>query len=183
MNALTVKDDAGAQWAIQSVMQALREELDDHRDAINENTNEIQANFEHIRSVEEKLDKLQARLEELFLIVTGRSSGQKEGIKPLTRREQEVFQALYVVGEGVPFVSYKQLARKLGISEALVSAFITQLIEKGVPVIKKYDNGVVFVQLEPKFRQRQAKEVIIGLNSSLTNWIQPVQDLQEQRQP
>ena len=97
---------------------------------------------------------------------------QKTEIQPLTKKEQEVFQALYVVGEGVPFVSYKQLARKLGWSEALISGFVTNLIEKGVPVVKKYDAGQAFVQLEPKFRQKQAKEVVIGLNSLLSHWIQ-----------
>lgn len=157
---------------------SIREELDDHRDAINENTNELQANHEYIRSVEEKLDKIHARLEELFLFVTGNASEQKLEIQPLTRREQEVFQALYVVGEGIPFVSYRQLAKKLNSSEALISGFITNLIEKGVPIVKKYDNGQAFVQLEPRFRQKQAKEVVIGLNSLLSHWLQSPQQNQ-----
>ncbi len=161
--------------AVQSILEGLREELDDHRSAINENTNELQANHEYIHSVEEKLDKLHARIEELFLLATGKSDEQKIEIQPLTKREQDVFQALYVVGEGVPFVSYKQLARKLGSSEALVSGFITNLIEKGVPILKKYDEGLAFVQLEPKFRQKQAKDVIIGLNSLLSHWMQAPQ--------
>lgn len=93
----------------------------------------------------------------------------------MTKREQEVFQALYIVGEGIPFVSYRQLARKLNISEALISGFITNLIEKGVPVLKKYDDGQAFVQLELKFRQKQAKEVVIGLNSLLSHWMQAPQ--------
>jgi len=168
---LVHSDEAGAQLAMNSIFDALREELDDHRAAINENTNEIQANHEYIRSVEEKLDKLHARIEELFLLVEGKKAEQKLEIQPLTRREQEVFQALYIVGEGIPFVSYRQLARKLNISETLISGLITNLIEKGVPILKKYDSGMAFVQLEPKFRQRQAKEVIIGLNSLLSHWM------------
>ncbi len=180
---LVHSDEAGAQLAMNSIFDAFREELDDHRAAINENTNEIQANHEYIRSVEEKLDKLHARIEELFLLVEGKKAEQKVEIQPLTRREQEVFQALYIVGEGVPFVSYKQLARKLGSSEALVSGFITNLIEKGVPIIKKYDDRQVFVQLEPGFRQKQAKEVVIGLNSLLSHWMQVPQGYQEAQKP
>jgi biotin operon repressor len=163
--------DQTAAEAMQSVLEGLREELDDHREAINENTNELQTNHEYIRTVENKLDKLQVRLEELFLVVTGVSTEQKIEIQPLTKKEQEVFQALYLVGEGVPFVSYKQLARKLGWSEALISGFITNLVEKGVPVMKKYDAGQAFVQLEQKFRQKQAKDVVIGLNSLLSHWM------------
>lgn len=169
---LVHRDEAGAELAMNSIFDALREELDDHRTAINENTNEVQSNHEYIHSVEEKLDKLHARMEELFLLIEGKSTQQKVEIQPLTRREKEVFQALYIVGEGVPFVSYKQLARKLNSSEALVSGFVTNLIEKGVPIVKKYDDGRAFVQLEPKFRQKQAKEVVIGLNSLLSNWFQ-----------
>ena len=166
--------DQTAAEATQSILESIREERDDHRTAINENTNELQANHEYIRSVEEKLDKIHARLEELFLLL-GKSSESKLDIQPLTKKEQEVFQALYVVGEGVPYVSYKQLARKLGTSEALISGFVTNLIEKGVPVVKKYDSGQAFVQLEPKFRQKQAKEVVIGLNSLLSHWMQAPQ--------
>ena len=165
-------DSHGAQLAIQGILESMREELDDHREAINENTNELQANHEYIHSVEEKLDKIQARLEELFLIVGGKPAEQKVEIQPLTKREQEVFQALYIVGESIPYVSYKQLARKLGISDALISGFVTNLIEKGVPIVKKYDDGQAFVQLDPRFRQKQAKEVVIGLNSLLSHWIQ-----------
>ena len=158
--------------AMQAIVEGLREELDDHREAINENTNELQANHEYIRSVEEKLDKLHGRIEELFLLIKGASTEAKLEIQPLTKREQEVFQALYIVGEGVPFVNYRQLAKKLSTSEALVSGFITNLVQKGVPIVKKYDNGQAFVQLEPKFRQKQAKDVVIGLNSLLSHWIQ-----------
>jgi len=164
-----------ASEAVQSILEGIREELDDHREAINENTNELQSNHEYIRSVDEKLDKLHARIEELFLLL-GKSTEQKADIKPLTKKEQEVFQALYVVGEGVPYVSYRQLARKLGSSEALISGFITNLVEKGVPILKKYDSGQAFVQLEPKFRQKQAKEVVIGLNSLLSHWMQAPQN-------
>ncbi len=182
-SVLVHSDEAGAQLAMNSIFDAFREELDDHRAAINENTNELQANHEYIRSVEEKLDKLHARIEELFLLVEGKKAEQKVEIQPLTKREQEVFQALYIVGESIPFASYKQLARKLGSSEALVSGFITNLIEKGVPVIKKYDAGQAFVQLEPGFRQKQAKEVVIGLNSLLSHWMQAPQVKEPPQKP
>ncbi|MEM4240160.1 MAG: hypothetical protein QXM31_02540 [Candidatus Woesearchaeota archaeon] len=182
-SVLVHSDEAGAQLAMNSIFDSLREELDDHRAAINENTNELQANHEYIRSVEEKLDKLHARIEELFLLVEGKKAEQNVEIQPLTKREQEVFQALYIVGEGVPFVSYRQLAKKLNSSEALISGFITNLIEKGVPIIKKYDDGHAFVQLEPRFRQKQAKEVVIGLNSLLSHWMQAPQDSQQAQKP
>lgn len=182
-SVLVHSDEAGSELAMNSIFDALREELDDHRAAINENTNELQANHEYVRSVEEKLDKLHARIEELFLLVEGKKAEQKVEIQPLTKREQEVFQALYIVGEGIPFVSYRQLSKKLGISEALISGFITNLVEKGVPILKKYDSGLAFVQLEPLFRQKQAKEVVIGLNSLLSHWMHSPQVQESPQKP
>ena len=43
----------------------IKEELDVHLDSINENTNEINANFEHILKVEQKVDKLSEKFEEI----------------------------------------------------------------------------------------------------------------------
>lgn len=155
----------------QRALEQVQEQLDDHRQAINENTEEIQANHAYLAGLEEKLDKLRATVEELILLLKGKKEEISYDVKPLTKREKEVFQALYLLGESVPWVSYSQLARKLCTTESLVSGFLTNLVEKGVPVLKKYDGNRAFVQLEQRFRQKQAKDVVIGLNSSLSNWM------------
>ena len=79
--------------------------------------------------------------------------------------------ALYTLGELQPFVSYKQLARRLCTTDAVVASFITNLIEKGVPVLKKYDNNIAYLKLEDQFRQRQAKENLVGVNTLLSYWL------------
>lgn len=154
----------------------IREELDDHRQAINENTDEVQANHAYLAALEEKLDKLHARVEELILLVTGKKDEKTYAIAPLTKREKEVFQALYVLGEAQPWVGYAPLARRLCTTEQLVAGFLTNLVEKGVPILKKYDAGKAFVQLAQEFRQKQAKDVVIGMNSLLSHWMRPDED-------
>lgn len=157
-------------------LDQIQEELEDHRHAINENTDEMQANYAHLAVLEEKMDKLHAKVEELILLVQGKQEEKKPEIKQLTKREKEVFQAIYILGEGKPWVSYKQIARRLCTTDQLISGFVTNLIEKGVPIKKKRDSGMIFVQLDAVFRQRQAKDVVIGLNSLLSHWIRPDQN-------
>ncbi len=90
---------------------------------------------------------------------------------PLTNREKEVFMAIYSLGEMQPCMSYKQLAKKLCTSESLVASYITNIIEKGVPIVKKYDAGIAYIKLDDLFRQVQAKENLVGVNTVLSYWM------------
>lgn len=153
------------------VLEAFREELDDHREAINENTNEIQAGHEYFEALNNKLDKLSARLDELTLLVKGKKENRQFQFSPLTKREKDVFQTLFFLCELAPYSTYKEVARRLGLSEALVAQYVTNMIEKGIPVLKKYHENKVFLKIEPSFRDLQLKENIVGLNSLLSNWV------------
>lgn len=156
---------------VQQIIDEVKEELDEHRVAINENTDEIQGNFAFLCELDKKLNLLAARFDELATLVKGKKEQKSFKISPLTAREKEVFMALYTLGELQPFVSYKQLARRLCTTDAVVASFITNLIEKGVPVIKKYDNNIAYLKLEDQFRQRQAKENLVGVNTLLSYWM------------
>jgi len=54
---------------VKSAFKTIREEFEDHLDAINENTNEIQANYEHMCELESKVEKVNARLDEIQLML------------------------------------------------------------------------------------------------------------------
>jgi DNA-binding IscR family transcriptional regulator len=156
----------------------IRTELDDHRQTINENTNELQSNHAYLGQLAEKLDVLGRQL----ALVT--EALQKAGLlkaeavpcdsdlEPLTPKEKEVFQALYVLSESQTCVTYKDIARKLGTSERLVADYISELIEKRIPISKNYmGSGVVLLHLDESFRQRQSRENIVGINPVLTYWV------------
>ncbi len=155
--------------------EQVKDQFEDHLEAINENTNEIHSNFEYLCEMDRKIDKLAEKIDELNHLMReqrGEKAEKKEfEFKPLTKKEKEVFYALYVLTEGRRFSSYKEIARRSCFSEELVAAYITSLIEKGIPVAKKYANRKAYVCLDPGFREIQAKENIVGVNTLLTHWV------------
>ncbi|MBD3361633.1 winged helix-turn-helix transcriptional regulator [Candidatus Woesearchaeota archaeon] len=156
---------------VNSVLEAFREELDDHREAINENTNEIQASHEYFEALNNKLDKLSARLDELTLLVKGKKEDKNFNFSPLTKREKEVFQTLLLLCEMAPCTTYREIARRLAMSDALVAQYITNMIEKGIPIVKKYYENKVFLKIDPDFRDLQLKQNVLKIDSLLTNWV------------
>lgn len=159
-----------SRFEVTSVIDQFREELDDYREAINENTNEIQANYEFISELNKKIDRLTERLDELTLLFKGKKEGTKFNVIPLSKKEKEIFQAIYELGEQ-NHVTYRQISRKLALPEQLIASYVTNIIEKGVLVLKKYVSGIVYLQLDHEFRQFQAKENIVRINTSLNYWM------------
>lgn len=156
---------------VSSVLEAFREELDDHRDAINENTNEIQASHEYFEALNNKLDKLSARLDELTLLVKGKKEDKVFNFSPLTKREKEVFQVLLLLCEMAPYAAYREIARRICITDALVAQYVTSMIEKGIPIVKKYHENKVFLKIDSEFRDLQLKKNVLKIDSLLSNWV------------
>ena len=152
---------------LKQAFNKIKEELADHLETINENTNEMQANYEYIQRLELKIDKLNEKLEQLMMFMECEKTMEKETktdeLKQLkfTIREQELFLLLYTSGD---FQSYAELGRKLGLTSSLVSNYLTNLLEKGVPLVKRYANKQPTVRLESWFKELQAKESIIPIN-------------------
>lgn len=147
----------------------IKHELEEHLQAINENTNEIASNFEYVSEIEAKLDRLSARVEQLQMCLESNSGiavarRNNFDVKRLNRREQEVFLVIYTLEDEKGGLTYMDIAKKLGIPEQLASTYVTSLIEKGVPVIKRYINSKPYLRLEPEFKTLQAKENILQLS-------------------
>ena len=60
-------------------------------------------------------------------------------------------------------LTYEEIAKKLGLTKELVASYVTNLVIKGVPVIKKYSDSIIYVILDSKFKASQAKRNIIPL--------------------
>lgn len=140
----------------------IREEFDEHLDAINENTNEIQANYEFLCKLDAKIEKLNERLDELQILLKPGHAKEKALIRPLTKHEKEVFLVLYESLEN--FVTYLEIGRSLGLTESLVSEYVKGLIAKGIPIEKRYVNNKAYIKLDTDFRNLQTREDIIGIN-------------------
>lgn len=160
---------------VNRVFEQIKEQFEDQLEAINENTNEIQSNFEYLCELDRKIDKLSERIDELNNILK-QQKGEKPDVKsfklqPLTLKEKEVFYALYILTENNRYTTYRDIAKRVSYSENLVASYITNLIEKGIPVAKKYANKVAYLGLDAGFREIQSKENIVGVNTLLTHWM------------
>ena len=155
--------------SLKSEFTKIKHEFDEHLQAINENTNEIAANYEYICEIESKLDRLNERVDQIQMCLESSSNmacARKNifDVKRLNRREQEVFLVIYTLEEEKGSVTYADIAEKIGISEQLAGNYVTSIIEKGVPIIKRYINSRPYLRLEPEFKTLQAKENILQLS-------------------
>ena len=148
--------------AIKGAFGTIKEELDDHREAINENSNEISANYEYLVKIENKVDKLCERLDNMHLWME-ELSGRKisEPTIELTKTEQKIFLMLYTASDSV---SCNYLAESLGIRAELVSNAIDNLSEKGIPVIHGRGN---LMKLDKGFREIHAKRNLVKIDGSI----------------
>ncbi|MFH0978286.1 MAG: hypothetical protein V1837_03200 [Candidatus Woesearchaeota archaeon] len=156
---------------VRNAFSKIKEEFSEHLEAINENTNEIQANYEYLCELESKIDKLAERIDELCMFVkhpSAEASKNDYNISPLTKNEQEVFQALYAMVNEKGQASYLEIGRRIGLPETLVQSYITNLIEKGIPVQKRYIGSDVWLLIEQNFCEIQAKENILGISEVIS---------------
>lgn len=155
----------------QKALNAVKKELKEHLQAINENTNEIQSNYEYLSKIENKINKLTERIDQIQFFLQSKNNFvvdriENIEIKPLTRKEQYVFLVLYALEDEKGAVSYLDITKKTGLTEPLVRDYITSIIEKGVPIIKRYINNKVYLRLDKQFKRLQAKENILCIDTA-----------------
>lgn len=155
--------------SLKDAFQVVRDELDEHRESINQNTNEIQSSYEYLCKLDSKIDKLGERVDELTMFIR-QLQGQKDKkyvVSQLTRKEQEVFLVIYT-NEGV---TVKDIGRRLGLTEELVECYIENLLTKGIPLMKKRVATLTLILLDPEFKSLQTKENILEINETVSQSI------------
>ena len=75
-----------------------------------------------------------------------------------------MFLVIYTLEEEKGGVTYVDIAGKLEISEQLAGSYVTSIIEKGVPILKRYINSRPYLRLDSEFKTLQAKENILQLS-------------------
>lgn len=155
---------------VKSAIIKVQEELEEHRDSINASTDEIQANYASVCELDNKIAKLNERIDDIYNILS-KLSGKKlnkvpsfEDIDPLTSEEKNVFLNLYT--ESGP-ITYAELARKLKMSVELARQYILRLMEKGIPIQKTYKNTRPYIILNQKFKNLQAKQNILKIEQKI----------------
>jgi DNA-binding CsgD family transcriptional regulator len=158
------------QVTLKQAFENIKQEFADHLTSINQNTNEIESNYGFLTELDHKIEKLAERVDEISMYLGLGQKSKDYSIKPLTRREQEVFLVLYTLKDDSA-LTYAVIARRLGLTENLVQNYVSNLISKGVPVVKRYVNGHVHLGLDPQFRSLQAKENIVGVHRKVSEGI------------
>ncbi len=134
-----------------------------HLDSINQNTNEIESLYDYIADVDCKIEKLNERIDELFMFLKPipKCDGLDLG---LSHREQEVFIILYSEDK----VSLGAVAKRLGFTEEMVNRYVSSLTSKGIPVLRQFVGGDLFLYMDLKFKDLQAKKNVLKINESIS---------------
>ncbi|MFH1650289.1 MAG: hypothetical protein ABIA93_07130 [Candidatus Woesearchaeota archaeon] len=159
----TTLDSSQLRADMKQALALIREELDEHLDTINENTVEIEQNYNYLSKIETKLDKLTERVDDLLM----RLAPEQEVAQDiaLTTREQEVFLVLYTSPSRI---SPTQIARRLGLTEEMVHNYLFNLMAKKIPVHKVFDDGQMLFELETSFKDLQARKNLLKINESVS---------------
>lgn len=157
---------SGIKNSFDESLEEIRFELDEHLDSINQNSTEIQANYEYLEELNKKIDKLTSRLDELSTIF--QHNINKDQKTQFTDHEKEVFVVLYTAQEPL---SYEEIAARAALPLYLVEDIVTALKLKQVPIIKRTFAGKVLLVIEEKFKEAQKKFNIVNVNDNvLSNW-------------
>lgn len=153
---------------LHAAFSEIKEKFEDHLTAINENTNEIQANYEYLCELDAKMEKINERLDQIqmFLGSHGFEAEEKPvfNIDPLTKSEQEVFLVLYTLDGTKDHITYADVAKRTGLTEELAMGYIDSMIGKGVPINRQHRQHRTLLKLNPYFRTMQTKENILKLD-------------------
>lgn len=151
----------------------IKEEFNHHLESINESSNEIQANYEYVAELDARFDKFASRLEhiEIFLKKLDDSFKVAEDVQgymigPLSVNEKRIFTIIYSSQKSI---SYAEIANALSLSESLVRSYLTNIISKGIPIIKKYVNGKPVITLDEEFKKLQKEQNIVKLSQKQLN--------------
>jgi len=80
----------------------------------------------------------------------------------LSQQEFLTFLTIYQLEEDIKQVSYIDVAKKLNLTEGCIRTYVSSLLKKGLPVIKrKYNNRQVFLSISPEFRSLNLKQKLV----------------------
>jgi hypothetical protein len=158
----------GRDAKLKSAFSKVSIELDDHREAINANTNEMSALYEHICKLESTIEKLTERIDEISMFHVKKTEcpeSQDFSIVTPTKHEKEAFLALYSANDRNS--SLKDLARRIGRTIEQTHMLFSNLIGKGVPVKIYSVDEEKFVYLDPEFKSLQTRHNVMSINEGI----------------
>ncbi len=146
---------------IKNNFKQVRLALEEHLLAINENTSEIQALFDYMGDMDNKIEKMSQRLDQIQLLNSEGKIENKPKVIPLNHTEKKMFRILYT--EELP-ISYQELAVRANLPLSIMPELVSSLINKNIPINRTFINNQLFIKINTSFKERQAKENLINLS-------------------
>lgn len=131
---------------IKKSFEAVREEMEDHLVAINENTDELKCHSQFLNELDSKLEAANEKLESLHMMLM---QAMKSSLNENEKRIVEV------LDKSTSFLSCKDIAFSAGVSELFVKAHLFSMICKGVPLKEKVIDSNSYFSLERKSESTQ----------------------------
>ncbi|MBU4501005.1 MAG: hypothetical protein KKA79_00310 [Nanoarchaeota archaeon] len=80
----------------------------------------------------------------------------------VSKQEFLTFLTIYQLEEEMTHVGYIAVANKLNLTEGCIRTYVSSLLKKGLPLMKKkYNNKQVFLYISPEFRSLNLKQKLI----------------------
>ncbi len=147
---------------VRQAFAKIKEEFEEHLTAINENTDELNFLHNHLGELDEKIEKLNARMDTIHMMFQQLIMQTRVSVE-LSLQEQRIFTLLYLH----PYLSMTELAGKTALSSEEVEEQLTSLSDKGIPFVKKTKDGDVYVRLDDDFRKLQEKQQMVKVNPAI----------------
>jgi hypothetical protein len=65
-------------------------------------------------------------------------------------------------------VTASEVGRRLGLTVEMVERYLSNILERGIPVLKTFVSGKVYHSLDLKFKQLQARRNVLNISSELS---------------
>ena len=145
-----------------------REELEEHLDAINGNTGEIEVQNTFICEMDNRLNKMEEKMDELQFLLKQLVTKAKLSVE-LSKDEQRAFLILYTHEK---FMKPQEIGLKAFLEQAMTEEALTSMMDKGIPIEREVLDGTVYFRMNKDFKLRQAKESIIKIDADVTGQFQ-----------
>ncbi|MBI1970309.1 hypothetical protein HYS47_01035 [Candidatus Woesearchaeota archaeon] len=163
-NTLSILDQFNVlNQRIQQEFSGVKDELDEHLLAINENTRDIETQQNVLDVLDEKMEKLNMRVDTMQRMFRNFIMQTKVRID-LSINEQKLFIILYEFGKYVPLT---YLLSKTLIESAELEDCLAALSDKGIPIERRTIGEKIYVKMDEDFRKLQASEPIVRVSQSV----------------
>jgi DNA-directed RNA polymerase specialized sigma subunit len=93
----------------------------------------------------------------------------KRKFRALTKQEFMIFSVIFTVEKELELVTYKDIAKRTGLSEASIRDYIMRIIAKGIPILKeKVNNKTVTLKIPTDLRNISTLESLMKLRNDTT---------------